>query len=482
MHNVKPWILPLLTAVLAFGAVGMRLAAVLGPDVTIYDLRTVGNHTDGTNDTGPTTCPPGYGDGLCHGYSVGTDSCNVGSVPLDWCDDVNISNIGCRTSTLPPSSTYHTLQATTSDHPVIAQNLYRLRGGRFEQIGMSFLKHGFYATNVTRAACTGDDGTGQPQPCTTPPWGGTQLGVGCTDFYSASLNGGRPMGRRSDVQGAGAAHPVNPVGGETNDLYDQRIVVRESDLDPAQNDGALYWVEGHYIARDDARAGHGLNNQSYRRALVSPGTFALSLTDATVREQSALFAWPDQDPWVEVVAVDKEMFFLGEAADIPEGGTSHPDYTVTERFLAARRIAKLGTAMTPYHVEYAVQNINSDTAANHFAVDLGGPTSITNAGFTDIDHHSGEPYSTDDWTVLIDEANGTITWQTDEFAADPNANALRWGTTFTFWFDADTFPVAERLGTFQDDGEVVVPFAAFDVGVVFGDGFESGDVGLWSGP
>ena len=65
---------------------------------------------------------------------------------------------------------------------------------------------------------------------------------------------------------------------------------------------------------------------------------------------------------------------------------------------------------------------------------------LSNAGFFDVDHHSGEPYETTDWTIAIDGPAGTIEWSTDTFAVDENANALRWGTMFSFWFDSDTAP------------------------------------------
>ncbi len=71
-----------------------------------------------------------------------------------------------------------------TDHPVMAQNLYRMSGGatnddRFEQIGQSWLTHGFSAlqSNACGFGCT-------------PASSGTHLGVGCSNADSASINAG----------------------------------------------------------------------------------------------------------------------------------------------------------------------------------------------------------------------------------------------------------------------------------------------------
>jgi hypothetical protein len=435
-----------------------------GPDVTIYDLRSVDRYGNGS------PCPPGY-NGDCRGYSLGTDSCNVGSVPVDWCDEIS----GCRTTT----DAYHPIVATNSDHSVIAQNIYRLKDGRFEQIGLSFLKHGFVSTNFGNSACVwNDDGTPNTS-CVQPPAGGDQLGVGCTDFYGSFLNGIRPMGRRSDVQVAGADHPPDPAGGQTNDEYDQRIVVAEEDLDPTLNSGALYWMEGHYVVRDDARAGNGLNNASYRPVTVgSRPNLDIAFVGTTVRETPAIFAWQAEDPQVDIVQADRLTSFLGEPADPPATGQTYPDYSVVERFHAAWRVTPAVAEGFNYHYEYAIYNMNSDTSADGFSVDFGTTANLGNAGFHDVDHHSGEPYDTSDWTIEVDGPNGKITWSAVDMGA--NTNALRWGTAFSFWFDSDLPPVdmIHTLDLYKIDELLNVPFVTLNP-VIFKDGFESGDTSAW---
>jgi hypothetical protein len=278
-------------------------------------------------------------------------------------------------------------------------------------------------------------------------------------------------------------------------------VVQESDLDPAQNVGALYWGEAQYIVRDDARSGptasppapfgeglgtinawlgeNGLNNASYIQVTIAgPGDeWDLDDTGPTVRETAAIYAWQAVDPEVEIVTADRQTFFVGDVIDPPAGPGNHPDHWVVERFDAARRVTEtLGPL--GYHYEYAIHNMNSDTSADGFIVDFPVAAQFANFGFTDIDHHSGEPFDTSDWTIAIDSPNGTITWSAVDMGTD--TNALRWGTTFTFWFDSDQPPTAtHQLDLFKLDELLTVPFETLDT-KIFDDGFETGDTSAWS--
>jgi hypothetical protein len=416
-----------MVAVAAFSVRAGAETSAAGPDVTVFSLSDVGNYG---------------GSGGLHGYSVGTRSCNRGDVPLNWCDQGS----GCAPG------------ATPADHPVIAQNLYRLKDGRFEQVGMSWLKHGFVSTNSTTPGCTGAQG----QSCQGPPFGGNQLGVGCTDPYGSSLNGSRPLGPRSEVNATTGIYPFPHGGfGTTTHASDQRIKVLESEIDTALNPGALYWIEGQYIAPDDAAAGNGLNNASYRPVTVgAPPNYTLSFSAGTVEGFSAIDAWPIADPTVDRIDVD-----------VP---TSSP----LQRFQVARKVTDLGGGT--WHYEYVVRNHNSDRSARSFTVSFPGATAITSVGHRDVDHHSGEPYATTDWTADTSVPN-TVSWSTDDFATDANANAMRWATMFTFWFNADTAPpgsLEHELGLFKPGSPTSVSFFFSDV--IFADAFEGANTSAWS--
>jgi hypothetical protein len=199
-----------------------------------------------------------------------------------------------------------------------------------------------------------------------------------------------------------------------------------------------------------------------------------------VRETAAIFAWQAADPEVEIVDVDRLTLFPGDPIDPPvTPGSFHLDHWIRERFHAARRVTHTGDGATPYHHEYAIHNMNSDTSADGFSVQFPSGGTFADVGFRDIDHHSGEPYDTSDWTIDVDGPNGTITWSAVNAGA--NTNALRWSTTFSFWFDSSlpAVDIAHTLDLFKIRESLPVPFAA-QAGVIFADGFESGGTKAWS--
>jgi len=90
---------------------------------------------------------------------------------------------------------------------------------------------------------------------------------------------------------------------------------------------------------------------------------------------------------------------------------------------------------------------------------------ITNAGFHDIDYHSGEPYDNTDWNVEI--GKDAVVWSNgSSFASNPDANALRWNTAYTFWFDSTTPPAEGELslGLFKN-GETAATTGLVPAGV-----------------
>ncbi|MGH9967074.1 MAG: PQQ-dependent sugar dehydrogenase [Pyrinomonadaceae bacterium] len=340
------------------------------------------------------------------GLAVATDSCNAGAEPLHW-------------FALP-----------NNDHPVIPQNLYRMSGGatndeRFEQVGQSWLKHAF--TALQQNAC----GFGCQSSGT-----GTLLGAGCSDPYSASLNGSQgSLGSRAWVNPFTGAFPgsspsPNSHTGHSHTGVSHRVVVETSDLNTSLNPGATYFAEAQYVTPHEyawCQSNPGQcnmnNNASYRRFSVSGTTsFTFAAVGSTVRTKAAVGAWTGAtiNPLEPAPGVD---------------GIAFVSYKVTN------------PSPGVWHYEYAVYNQNLDRAIQSFSVPLAPGITISNVGF----HAPPQPaafandgtvgsagYSSTPWTPT--QTSDSLTWNSETFAQNPNANAIRWGTLYNFRFDSDQPP------------------------------------------
>jgi hypothetical protein len=89
-----------------------------------------------------------------------------------------------------------------------------------------------------------------------------------------------------------------------------------------------------------------------------------------------------------------------------------------------------------------------------------GGVTVTNIGFHDCDWHSGAPYSTTDWAGAA--GGGQVSWATQTFAQNQNANALRWSTLYNFRFTANYPPVPSNvsLGLFKPGTPTSISFLA----------------------
>ena len=363
------------------------------------------------------------------GVSVGTDSCNAGTVDLDW-------------FALP-----------SNDHPVIPQNVYRMSGGpnntdRFEQIGQSWLKHAFTAasSNTCGFGCNGV--------------GGTHLGSGCSDLYSAGLNAGQTgLGSRAWVNpftgvypSGSSSTPPNNHSGHTHNATSHRALVNVGDLDPSQNAGATYYFEGQYVTPHEyvwCQSHPGecnmYNNASYRRFNVNGTTsFTFTSVGSTVRMSPAINAWT--------------------GATI---NTIEPDPGLDGRAFVAYKVANPSAGV--WHYEYALYNQNLDRAIQSFSVPLGSGVTVSNFEFHAPLNHPGFPndgtqgnqgYSNTAWT--LNQTSGAMTWSSQTFAENQNANVLRWGTLYNFRFDSSSPPQATTatVGFFKTGTPVTVSIQA----------------------
>ena len=384
---------------------------VPGPDVVVGDLSGLAQF--------------GSSSGTQVGLAVGTDSCNFGTIDLNW------------------------FANPANDHPVIPQNLYRMSGGasndeRFEQVGQSSVKHAFTALreNICNLGCNNV--------------GGTRLGSGCSDPYSASLNSGPNLGSRAWINPFTGFYPRNdsatPNNNHTGHVHtgpSHRILTEIADLNTSLNQGATYFAEAQYITPHEyawCQSNPGqcnmYNNVSYRRYNVS-GTgspFSFSPAAATQRQKAAITAW-NGATLVEI------------RPDPGNDGVGIVGYKVTN------------PSPGVWHYEYAIYNQNLDRAIQMFSVPIGNGATLSNVGFHAPPQHPGwandgtlnsAGYSNAAWSQNPTGSN--MVWNTETFAANQNANAIRWGTLYNFRFDSNRPPttVNATVGFFKTGAPITV--------------------------
>lgn len=353
-------------ATLLASSSAFALGGSVGPDITV--LRVAGG-----NDI----AEYGQANGI-YAYSVATTSCNPGTQVVQW---------------------------TSQDHPVISQNFFRLKDGRFEQIGQSWLKHGFCAVN--ESGCGSCQGTN----CDT-------LGLGCADTYGSGLNDGKFGAPKYTVNGNTGVSSPNYPSPSGNNTIRGRLQVASADITPAQNPGAIYFAECQYVSAHEYQAGNGKNSVSWRRINVNSPT-SISTNGSTQMEEAAVWGWNSIDPQVVV----------REVMNPNEGGAG-----VHGHFTVGYRVTSLGGGMWRYN--YVVENLTSDQAGGSWTVPVPQSVVVSNVYFNDVDYHSGEIQDGTDWQFT--NVGGNATWS----VAPGSDNAIRWNTMYSFGFDATASPQA----------------------------------------
>ncbi len=253
-------------------------------------------------------------------------------------------------------------------------------------------------------------------------------------MYGGGFNGGQAhLGPRSAINGFTGVFTSFPQ--TTGDAIYRRLQIATADLSPVNFPNALYFVEGEYVGSDDAANGNGLNNATYKRVTVS-GTTITPVANSQQSTIPAIRAWRDH----------------GLGAGVPDTSVtvSTVDIPAEGRFWYACKARDLGGGQWRY--EYAVFNLNSDRSGGAFLVPYQPGTIITNIGFHAPLYHSGEVYNNAPWNNMF--SGGHLVWiSPDKYNVDPNGSALRWGTMFNFWFDAnaapDAAPVTATLNLFK---------------------------------
>ncbi len=353
--------------------------APAGPDLIIGDI-------SGANYYGQL-------DGV-HAYSLGVTSCNLGDQSVNWLD-------------------------ASPDHPVLAQNLYRLTDdGRLRHVGMSHVAHAF--ATLQTSLCS-----------TCEPGGDVQhLGPGCSNPSSSGISGGQAyLGPRAEVNASTGAVQFPFTGfGELGNTTAKRLQVLDADVET----GGTYFAELQHIAEDDASASAGTNNASYRRATMSVSG-SLLFSGATVTQAPAIFAWADAVPGVQISTVD-----------IPGDGRLHVGANATQ------------IAPGQWRYDYAVHNLNSHRSIG--SIGIPAPGDISSDEFQAPLYHTNEPVINTPWAFGL--SGGVATWSIPAHTSetDQTASAVRWGTMYTYSFVSDAPPTTGQieLGLFRPGAPVSV--------------------------
>jgi hypothetical protein len=347
--------------------------------------------------------PSGAREGDIVGLSVATTSWNLGNEDCIWWN-------------IP-----------AEEHPFIVMEMYRLEYDannqyqKFEMIGMSHIKHGFYAL--------GSHQCGGP-PCSFEPGhsAGDWLGQNCTDTYSASLN--------AVQSGMGPKYEVNPWTGywlyagshmqnnHSHDNIQHRLQVYDADLDQSVHGDAEYFSESFYCMLDDIDVNTSVAWKPVTITGGSPGgQWSFGMTGSSVYPNIgwALDAWEgatqslvsEDNPVIEFVSPDGRSIWASKPTDLGNG---------------------------LWHYEYALLNIDMDRQVGSVSIPLPAGAYVTNIEFH-APHHHDEPFNTKDpdavpidnapWDVVV--ASDSITWST-------TTNPLRWAMLYNFRFDSNVPP------------------------------------------
>lgn len=374
-------------------------------------ISNVGSVRTGTFPTGAIT------------LAISTTSTNYGTTLIDWFSPGNsMPSVGT-------TATAANLQSMNPNHPVIAQNIYRIENGRFEQIGESWLKHGWLATNTTEcfsssalpgipAGGGGSCGGGS----------GTRLSPNCNDTYGASLNSDRTylgaktevnpftgvwtpagswfnMGQNDDKRRRNASRRVNlatnVVESWTPAPTENLMLIQESDLD---RPGAQFFYEGRYVNQNEMNV---YNQILWRQFTVTKGTSSWTFGSSATNlgHGPAINMWPGATRFTALPRSEGDVIVAVRTTTLPDGWTLY---------------------------DYAVHNVTSDRQMDAFFVPVADSVPVRNISFRDIDQNAANQ-----WTTA--RSGGEIRWT---MQGGSNTNVLLWGRTYNFRFEANSAPTA----------------------------------------
>lgn len=302
-------------------------------------------------------------------------------------------------------------------HPFLVMHLYRMAGGRIEQIGRSDVKHAFFSAN---SVCVCQSDQVLYNQCTDRYGSGTNASrthLAPREEVTASTGDWTPLGSHFDGATADAFREHSEA--DHADPFEHRLSAAVADLTTPD---AEYWIEAWYLVKEDVDI---FNSMGRRAILPTPPGPSPSAVWTFPFEDVSLTLGSAVDSWVDPAA--------------PPAGASN----VTISTSPDEGELKLAAVATPRpsgltHYEYALMNFDFDRRIDSFTVPLPAGAAIWNAWFGDGDSAAGA-----DWTPTVSAAD--ITWTA------PAGDELDWGTMFNFAFDTNASPadLAVTLGVLE---------------------------------
>jgi len=283
-------------------------------------------------------------------------------------------------------------------HPYLNWSIYREIDGRFEQIGLSGIKHAFYTLNTN---------------CSCP--GGQVLGLECEDVYGVGNNDSNvDLGPRQELdsftgiwESCGSFFDPMPCTGSLQNsstgLGQNRLIADTNELtDP--NNSQLFF-QAWYVIRDDIDI---FNSMGYRTFAPTPnGGGGWSMNEGNVFTNGAAL-----DNYVTPNTIS--AFESSQTQSTNEG-----------HFTVAVKVIDLGNGM--YRYNYAIENYDFDPRFNQFTLLLDDSLLITDWVFSDSDDNT-----LNDWTFNL--SNNQL-----QVIGD-NTNEQDWGMLFSFSFTSTAPP------------------------------------------
>jgi hypothetical protein len=350
----------------------------------------------------------------------------------------------------------HSYPYTPPDqHPFLVWNMYRISGGRIEQLGGSGVKHAFLTLNFN---------------CTINCGNSNILWPGCEDIYSAGTNDSNfNQGPREDVEASlglfwSTCSFFDPgcTGSQTQSstAYQNRLMVDPGEL---QTPGAEYFLDAWYVVQYDVDI---FNSMAYRRLTPAPSGGAWTFSPLGPFTLGRVI-----DQWVPLG--DPAPLADHVAVVVPSAtpGAPYPNNMPQGHINVLARVTEPEPGRFRYH--YAVQNFDFERGVEAFRIPIAEETAVFDTWFRDLDE---DPLN--DWVVTI--ADGLVSFEA------PASNPLPWFTLFNFEIEVDAPPIASQVtldlgaGAVAPDLQVeILGPLVFDPYIFF-DGFESGDMGAWS--